>query len=213
MKKIIIIPTTLLLNACSHAPEPAQAKGGWYELNTTIEQVRADTYHNGVVLQQPVSQPNSTVQYSNDNYLKKEAINVTPAPRIAETVKPRSEQSATAPKNQDSNNSFLKPTTNSITSSGKIKTAAKGATKQHTEQPALPPAKPISSNNHQAQTAQNTDQQTKPRPEQPPLMSKSGFLKKTLTTLFRPPRLQAHQHLKSKFTLFAMMVKARCKKH
>ncbi|HAS9040704.1 TPA: pilus assembly protein [Salmonella enterica subsp. enterica serovar 4,12:i:-] len=178
MKKIIIIPTTLLLNACSHAPEPAQAKGGWYELNTTIEQVRADTYHNGVVLQQPVSQPNSTVQYSNDNYLKKEAINVTPAPRIAETVKPRSEQSATAPKNQDSNNSFLKPTTNSITSSGKIKTAAKGATKQHTEQPALPPAKPISSNNHQAQTAQNTDQQTKPRLEQPPLMSKSGFLKK-----------------------------------
>ncbi|EJS1192309.1 toxin co-regulated pilus biosynthesis Q family protein [Escherichia coli] len=178
MKKIIIIPTTLLLNACSHAPEPAQAKGGWYELNTTIEQVRADTYHNGVVLQQPVSQPNSTVQYSNDNYLKKEAINVTPAPRIAETVKPRSEQSATAPKNQDSNNSFLKPTTNSITSSGKIKTVAKGATKQHSEQPALPPAKPISSNNHQAQTAQNTDQQTKPRPEQPPLMSKSGFLKK-----------------------------------
>ncbi|EFG6923188.1 pilus assembly protein [Escherichia coli] len=178
MKKIIIIPTTLLLNACSHAPEPAQAKGGWYELNTTIEQVRADTYHNGVVLQQPVSQPNSTVQYSNDNYLKKEAINVTPAPRIAETVKPRSEQSATAPKNQDSNNSFLKPTTNSITSSGEIKTAAKGATKQHSEQPALPPAKPISSNNHQAQTAQNTDQQTKPRPEQPPLMSKSGFLKK-----------------------------------
>lgn len=178
MKKIIIIPTTLLLNACSHAPEPAQAKGGWYELNTTIEQVRADTYHNGVVLQQPVSQPNSTVQYSNDNYLKKEAINVTPAPRIAETVKPRSEQSATAPKNQDSNNSFLKPTTNSITSSGEIKTAVKGATKQHSEQPALPPAKPISSNNHQAQTAQNTDQQTKPRPEQPPLMSKSGFLKK-----------------------------------
>ncbi|ENZ4425765.1 toxin co-regulated pilus biosynthesis Q family protein [Escherichia coli] len=146
MKKIIIIPTTLLLNACSHAPEPAQAKGGWYELNTTIEQVRADTYHNGMVLQQPVSQPNSTVQYSNDNYLKKEAINVTPAPRIAETVKPRSEQSGTAPKNQDSNNSFLKPTTNSITSSGEIKTAAKGATKQHSEQP--------------------------------PLMSKSGFLKK-----------------------------------
>ena len=178
MKKIIIIPTTLLLNACSHAPEPAQAKGGWYELNTTIEQVRADTYYNGVVLQQPVSQPNSTVQYSNDNYLKKEAINVTPAPRIAETVKPRSEQSATAPKNQDSNNSFLKPTTNSITSSGEIKTAAKGATKQHSEQPALSPAKPISSNNHQTQTAQKTDQQTKPRPEQPPLMSKSGFLKK-----------------------------------
>lgn len=178
MKKIIIIPTTLLLNACSHAPEPAQAKGGWYELNTTIEQVRADTYYNGVVLQQPVSQPNSTVQYSNDNYLKKEAINVTPAPRIAETVKPRSEQSATAPKNQGSNNSFLKPTTNSITSSGEIKTAAKGATKQHSEQPALSPAKPISSNNHQAQTAQKTDQQTKPRPEQPPLMSKSGFLKK-----------------------------------
>ncbi len=178
MKKLIIIPTTLLLNACSHAPEPAQAKGGWYELNTTIEQVRADTYYNGVILQQPVSQPNSTVQYSNDNYLKKEAINVTPAPRIAETVKPRSEQSATAPKNQGSNNSFLKPTTNSITSSGEIKTAAKGATKQHSEQPALSPAKPISSNNHQAQTAQNTDQQTKPRPEQPPLMSKSGFLKK-----------------------------------
>ncbi|ELE1057742.1 TcpQ domain-containing protein [Salmonella enterica] len=146
MKKLIIIPTTLLLNACSHAPEPAQAKGGWYELNTTIEQVRADTYYNGVILQQPVSQPNSTVQYSNDNYLKKEAINVTPAPRIAETVKPRSEQSATAPKNQGSNNSFLKPTTNSITSSGEIKTAAKGATKQHSEQP--------------------------------PLMSKSGFLKK-----------------------------------
>ncbi|EBL3187253.1 pilus assembly protein [Salmonella enterica] len=178
MKKLIIIPTTLLLNACSHAPEPAQAKGGWYELNTTIEQVRADTYYNGVALQQPVSQPNSTVQYSNDNYLKKEAINVTPAPRIAETVKPRSEQSATAPKNQGSNNSFLKPTTNSITSSGEIKTAAKGATKQHSEQSALSPAKPISSNNHQAQTAQKTDQQTKPRPEQPPLMSKSGFLKK-----------------------------------
>ncbi|EIO9087106.1 TcpQ domain-containing protein [Salmonella enterica] len=178
MKKLIIIPTTLLLNACSHAPEPAQAKGGWYELNTTIEQVRADTYYNGVALQQPVSQPNSTVQYSNDNYLKKEAINVTPAPRIAETVKPRSEQSATAPKNQGSNNSFLKPTTNSITSSGEIKTAAKGATEQHSEQPALSPAKPISSNNHQTQTAQNTDQQTKPRPEQPPLMSKSGFLKK-----------------------------------
>ncbi|EAA1599335.1 pilus assembly protein [Escherichia coli] len=178
MKKLIIIPTTLLLNACSHAPEPAQAKGGWYELNTTIEQVRADTYYNGVALQQPVSQPNSTVQYSNDNYLKKEAINVTPAPRIAETVKPRSEQSATAPKNQGSNNSFLKPTTNSITSSGEIKTAAKGATKQHSEQPALSPAKSISSNNHQTQTAQNTDQQTKPRPEQPPLMSKSGFLKK-----------------------------------
>ncbi|EGA2052553.1 pilus assembly protein [Escherichia coli] len=178
MKKLIIIPTTLLLNACSHAPEPAQAKGGWYELNTTIEQVRADTYHNGVALQQPVSQPNSTVQYSNDNYLKKEAINVTPAPRIAETVKPRSEQSATAPKNQGSNNSFLRPTTNSITSSGEIKTAAKGATKQHSEQPALSPAKSISSNNHQTQTAQNTDQQTKPRPEQPPLMSKSGFLKK-----------------------------------
>lgn len=178
MKKLIIIPTTLLLNACSHAPEPAQAKGGWYELNTTIEQVRADTYYNGVILQQPVSQPNSTVQYSNDNYLKKEAINVTPAPRIAETVKPRSEQSATAPKNQGSNNSFLKPTTNSITSSGEIKTAAKGATKQHSEQPALSPAKPISSNNHQAQTAQKTDQQTKPRPEQPPLMSKRGFLKK-----------------------------------
>ncbi|EJH4215678.1 TcpQ domain-containing protein [Escherichia coli] len=178
MKKLIIIPTTLLLNACSHAPEPAQAKGGWYELNTTIEQVRADTYYNGVILQQPVSQPNSTVQYSNDNYLKKEAINVTPAPRIAETVKPRSEQSATAPKNQGSNSSFLKPTTNSITSSGEIKTAAKGATKQHSEQPALSPAKPISSNNYQAQTAQKTDQQTKPRPEQPPLMSKSGFLKK-----------------------------------
>lgn len=178
MKKLIIIPTTLLLNACSHAPEPAQAKGGWYELNTTIEQVRADTYYNGVILQQPVSQPNSTVQYSNDNYLKKEAINVTPAPRIAETVKPRSEQSATAPKNQGSNNSFLKPTTNSITSSGEIKTAAKGATKQHSEQPALSPAKLISSNNHQTQTAQKTDQQTKPRPEQPPLMSKSGFLKK-----------------------------------
>lgn len=178
MKKLIIIPTTLLLNACSHAPEPAQAKGGWYELNTTIEQVRADTYYNGVILQQPVSQPNSTVQYSNDNYLKKEAINVTPAPRIAETVKPRSEQSATAPKNQGSNNSFLKPTTNSITSSGEIKTAAKGATEQHSEQPALSPAKPISSNNHQTQTAQKTDQQTKPRPEQPPLMSKSGFLKK-----------------------------------
>ncbi|EJL3307689.1 TcpQ domain-containing protein [Escherichia coli] len=178
MKKLIIIPTTLLLNACSHAPEPAQAKGGWYELNTTIEQVRADTYYNGVILQQPVSQPNSTVQYSNDNYLKKEAINVTPAPRIAETVKPRSEQSATAPKNQGSNNSFLKPTTNSITSSGEIKTAAKGATKQHSEQPALSPAKPISSNNYQAQTAQKTDQQTKPRPKQPPLMSKSGFLKK-----------------------------------
>ncbi|EJR2413279.1 TcpQ domain-containing protein [Salmonella enterica] len=178
MKKLIIIPTTLLLNACSHAPEPAQAKGGWYELNTTIEQVRADTYYNGVALQQPVSQPNSTVQYSNDNYLKKEAINVTPAPRIAETVKPRSEQSATAPKNQGSNNSFLKPTTNSITSSGEIKTAAKGATKQHSEQPALSPAKSIISNNHQTQTAQNTDQQTKPRPEQPPLMSKSGFLKK-----------------------------------
>ncbi|HGE3770768.1 TPA: TcpQ domain-containing protein [Escherichia coli] len=178
MKKLIIIPTTLLLNACSHAPEPAQAKGGWYELNTTIEQARADTYYNGVILQQPVSQPNSTVQYSNDNYLKKEAINVTPAPRIAETVKPRSEQSATAPKNQGSNNSFLKPTTNSITSSGEIKTAAKGATKQHSEQPALSPAKPISSNNHQTQTAQKTDQQTKPRPEQPPLMSKSGFLKK-----------------------------------
>lgn len=178
MKKLIIIPTTLLLNACSHAPEPAQAKGGWYELNTTIEQVRADTYYNGVALQQPVSQPNSTVQYSNDNYLKKEAINVTPAPRIAETVKPRSEQSATAPKKQGSNNSFLKPTTNSITSSGEIKTAAKGATKQHSEQPALSPAKSISSNNHQTQTAQNTDQQTKPRPEQPPLMSKSGFLKK-----------------------------------
>lgn len=178
MKKLIIIPTTLLLNACSHAPEPAQAKGGWYELNTTIEQVRADTYYNGVILQQPVSQPNSTVQYSNDNYLKKEAINVTPAPRIAETVKPRSEQSATAPKNQGSNNSFLKPTTNSITSSGEIKTAAKGATKQHSEQPALSPSKPISSNNYQAQTAQKTDQQTKPRPEQPPLMSKSGFLKK-----------------------------------
>ncbi|SRM48356.1 toxin co-regulated pilus biosynthesis Q family protein [Shigella flexneri] len=178
MKKLIIIPTTLLLNACSHAPEPAQAKGGWYELNTTIEQVRADTYYNGVILQQPVSQPNSTVQYSNDNYLKKEAINVTPAPRIAETVKPRSEQSAIAPKNQGSNNSFLKPTTNSITSSGEIKTAAKGATKQHSEQPALSPAKPISSNNYQAQTAQKTDQQTKPRPEQPPLMSKSGFLKK-----------------------------------
>nr|WP_290430162.1 hypothetical protein [Shigella sonnei] len=71
MKKLIIIPTTLLLNACSHAPEPAQAKGGWYELNTTIEQVRADTYYNGVALQQPVSQPNSTVQYSNDNYLKR----------------------------------------------------------------------------------------------------------------------------------------------
>ena len=167
-----------MLNACSHAPEPAQAKGGWYELNTTIEQVRADTYYNGVALQQPVSQPNSTVQYSNDNYLKKEAITVTPAPRIAETVKPRSEQSATAPKNQGSNNSFLKPTTNSITSSGEIKTAAKGATKQHSEQPALSPAKSISSNNHQTQTAQNTDQQTKPRPEQPPLMSKSGFLKK-----------------------------------
>ncbi|HBH7273323.1 TPA: TcpQ domain-containing protein [Escherichia coli] len=185
MKKLIIIPTTLLLNACSHAPEPAQAKGGWYELNTTIEQVRADTYYNGVALQQPVSQPNSTVQYSNDNYLKKEAINVTPAPRIAETVKPRSEQSATAPKNQGSNNSFLKPTTNSITSSGEIKTAAKGATKQHSEQPALSPAKSISSNNHQTQTAQNTDQQTKPRPEQPPLMSKSGFLKKA-TTLTGP---------------------------
>ncbi|EDX9957716.1 TcpQ domain-containing protein [Salmonella enterica] len=137
MKKLIIIPTTLLLNACSHAPEPAQAKGGWYELNTTIEQVRADTYYNGVILQQPVSQPNSTVQYSNDNYLKKEAINVTPTPRIAETVKPRSEQSATAPKNQGSNNSFLKPTTNSITSSGEIKTAAKGATEQHSEQPPL----------------------------------------------------------------------------
>ncbi|EGW4990398.1 pilus assembly protein [Salmonella enterica subsp. enterica serovar Enteritidis] len=192
MKKLIIIPTTLLLNACSHAPEPAQAKGGWYELNTTIEQVRADTYYNGVILQQPVSQPNSTVQYSNDNYLKKEAINVTPAPRIAETVKPRSEQSATAPKNQGSNNSFLKPTTNSITSSGEIKTAAKGATKQHSEQPALSPAKPISSNNYQAQTAQKTDQQTKPRPEQPPLMSKSGFLKKNAnnavpaTTLIGP---------------------------
>ncbi len=70
-EKLIIIPTTLLLNACSHAPEPAQAKGGWYELNTTIEQVRADTYYNGVILQQPVSQPNSTVQYSNDNYLKR----------------------------------------------------------------------------------------------------------------------------------------------
>ncbi|EFN6524426.1 pilus assembly protein [Escherichia coli] len=180
MKKLIIIPTTLLLNACSHAPEPAQAKGGWYELNTTIEQVRADTYYNGVAFQQPVSQPNSTVQYSNDNYLKKESINVTPAPRIAETVKPRSKQSTTAPKNQSSNNSFLKPTTNSITSSGEgeIKTAAKGATKQHSEQPALPPAKQISSNNHQAQTAQNTVQQTKQRPEQPPLMPKNSFLKK-----------------------------------
>ena len=31
-------------------------------------------YYNGVILQQPVSQPNSTVQYSNDNYLKKEIM-------------------------------------------------------------------------------------------------------------------------------------------
>ena len=161
MKKLIIIPTTLLLNACSHAPEPAQAKGGWYELNTTIEQVRADTYYNGVILQQPVSQPNSTVQYSNDNYLKKEAINVTPAPRIAETVKPRSEQSATAPKNQGSNNSFLKPTTNT----GEIKITARGTTNP---QPATAPKTTQTSTSiHLTQTAKNTVPQIKARPEQP----------------------------------------------
>ncbi|MFP1455870.1 hypothetical protein ACLB1O_29905 [Escherichia coli] len=37
----------------------------------------------------PYHTPNSTVQYSNDNYLKREEpSNVNPSPRIAETVKP-----------------------------------------------------------------------------------------------------------------------------
>jgi len=76
MKKLIIILTTLLLNACSHAPEPAQAKGNWFELNTTIEQVKADTYSDGPALKQTVTTPNSPVQYSNDKFLKKETNNI-----------------------------------------------------------------------------------------------------------------------------------------
>ena len=148
-EKLIIIPTTLLLNACSHAPEPAQAKGGWYELeNTTIEQVRADTYYNGWPFSSPCH--SQTALFNTAMIIiSKGSHNVTPAPRIAETVKPRSEQSATAPK-PGSNNSFLKPTTNSITSSGEIKQQPKEQlnsilNNQHS------PAKPISSNNHQAQ--------------------------------------------------------------
>lgn len=44
IKAITLLAGILFLSACSHAPEPAQAKGGWYELNTTQQAVKAGTY-------------------------------------------------------------------------------------------------------------------------------------------------------------------------
>ncbi|EIZ1322286.1 traF protein [Salmonella enterica] len=45
MKVIFLIIGALMLAACSsHAPEPKQAKGDWYDLNTTIQAVKAGTY-------------------------------------------------------------------------------------------------------------------------------------------------------------------------
>ncbi|HFP4036863.1 traF protein [Escherichia coli] len=44
MKIIFILMAILAISACSHAPEPKQARGDWFELNTTIEQVKAGTY-------------------------------------------------------------------------------------------------------------------------------------------------------------------------
>lgn len=45
MKKLIFITSILFLTACSaRAPEPKHAKGQWYDLNTTIEAVKAETY-------------------------------------------------------------------------------------------------------------------------------------------------------------------------
>lgn len=44
MKILSLICCALLLAGCSnHAPEPKKSKGDWYELNTTIQAVKAET--------------------------------------------------------------------------------------------------------------------------------------------------------------------------
>ncbi|HAD0964878.1 TPA_asm: traF protein [Salmonella enterica subsp. enterica serovar Typhimurium] len=40
----LIIASALLISACSHTPNPVQKKGGWFELNTAIEQIKAGDY-------------------------------------------------------------------------------------------------------------------------------------------------------------------------
>jgi uncharacterized lipoprotein len=45
MKKIAFIAIVMMLAACSaKAPEPKQAKGDWYDLNTTSQAIKAGTY-------------------------------------------------------------------------------------------------------------------------------------------------------------------------
>lgn len=45
LKKIAFIAIVMMLAACSaKAPEPKQAKGDWYDLNTTSQAIKAGTY-------------------------------------------------------------------------------------------------------------------------------------------------------------------------
>lgn len=44
MKIPLIIASALLISACSHTPNPVQKKGGWFELNTAIAQIKAGDY-------------------------------------------------------------------------------------------------------------------------------------------------------------------------
>ncbi|UCQ29607.1 traF protein (plasmid) [Edwardsiella tarda] len=45
MKKISFTIIIMLLAACSSkSPDPKLAKGDWYDLNTTIQAVKAGTY-------------------------------------------------------------------------------------------------------------------------------------------------------------------------
>jgi len=44
MNKKSVMLIIFLLSACNnHAPEPKKAKGDWYELNTTIQAIKAET--------------------------------------------------------------------------------------------------------------------------------------------------------------------------
>lgn len=45
IKMISVLAGIFFLAACSsHAPEPSKAKGEWYELNTTVQAMKAGTY-------------------------------------------------------------------------------------------------------------------------------------------------------------------------
>ncbi|EAB9751975.1 traF protein [Salmonella enterica subsp. enterica serovar Give] len=43
MRATIALLLICFLSSCSSPPQPKQSKGGWYELNTTIQDVKTRT--------------------------------------------------------------------------------------------------------------------------------------------------------------------------